>query len=597
MAETSRVLYHSVVEKDGDQYIQTVLTPTEDQREKIVLAKPYVIPIVFLPGIMGTNLRRSDSKKVVWRPPNQDMRGAMDAIGQLLAYLFKGPGQRADDLATDKAEVDPSGPIDAGESGLPKNVLVCRGWGALMRSSYHPFMGKLQHSLNSLAEYDFERCEADLTSWAKDFGLDEPSKWGAEAGEALTREDILHAANYQFDVWAGGYNWLKSNRDSGAAIKDLIEKTILPYYNEGKTVTVKDTPDGEGNDQCSIRRRKPLRALAEKVIVVTHSMGGMVSRALTEIHQCDKVMGVSHGVQPATGAPATYKRMRAGFEGMAQLILGRDAAEVVAILCQAPGGLELLPTADYNDGKPWLRVRDKGSGVEIMDALPRNKDPYSEIYLSSEWYGLVPDANLKLMNPTGNASDRSPTDDDMSSDKTPRHILSRTIERVRSFHESIEQRYKAPTYAHYGAQGPRDPEGPADGLLGTGLLADKDRNSWGEVAWEGRGIGSISPDKLAIVADDGNGTLRTSGGIYLTIGEPDCPGDGTVPSFSGAAPGKAGIAMSLAHGQGNPGQHNEAFGYDHQDSYGDERALYATMYAIIKIAKRANWHMNKKESA
>jgi hypothetical protein len=27
-------------------------------------------------------------------------------------------------------------------------------------------------------------------------------------------------------------------------------------------------------------------------------------------------------------------------------------------LSQAPGGLELLPTADYNDGKPWLFVRD-----------------------------------------------------------------------------------------------------------------------------------------------------------------------------------------------------------------------------------------------
>ncbi|MGN5479805.1 hypothetical protein ACTMU2_31990 [Cupriavidus basilensis] len=53
--------------------------------------------------------------------------------------------------------------------------------------------------------------------------------------------------------------------------------------------------------------------------------------------------------------------------------------------------------------------------------------------------------------------------------------------------------------------------------------------------------------------------------------------------------------MSFAHGQGNTGLHNAAFGYDHQGSYGDERALYATMFAIIKIARQANWH--KKESA
>ncbi|WP_245176083.1 alpha/beta hydrolase [Cupriavidus sp. AcVe19-6a] len=553
MAETSRVLYHSVVEKDGDQYVQTVLTPTEDQREKIVLAKPYVIPVLFLPGIMGTNLRKKEGKDIAWQPPNLDLRGAADLICQLFSYVFKNTKDRAADLVTSTVEVDPSGPIDAGKSGLPKNVLVARGWGALMRSSYHPFMGKLQHSLNSLAEYDFEICKANLKNWAEEFGEDAPTKWGAEAGEALTREEILHAANYQFDVWAGGYNWLESNRDSGAAIKDLIEKTILPYYNEGKSVIVKDTPDGEGNDQCSIRRRKPLRAMAEKVIVITHSMGGMVSRALTEIHQCDKVMGVSHGVQPATGAPATYKRMRAGFEGMAQLVLGRNAADVVAILSQAPGGLELLPTADYNDGKPWLRVRDKRSCVEIMDALPRNNDPYSEIYLSPEWYGLVPDANLRLTNPGKNASDTPSTDDDLSSRKTPRGALKVVIDSVRKFHTSIEGQYKTPTYAHYGAQGLRDPEGPAGGLLGTGLLADKDRNSWGEVVWEGRGIGSISPGKLDIVADDGNGTLRTSGGIHLTIGDPDCPGDGTVPSYSGAAPGKAmRLYTSLTH-RSDPG--------------------------------------------
>lgn len=55
----------------------------------------------------------------------------------------------------------------------------------------------------------------------------------------------------------------------------------------------------------------------KQVIVVTHSMGGLVGRAL--IHPMygnlqDKVAGIVHGVMPAIGAPAAYKRMRAGFE-------------------------------------------------------------------------------------------------------------------------------------------------------------------------------------------------------------------------------------------------------------------------------------------
>ncbi|MCA7971887.1 GPI inositol-deacylase [Burkholderia sp. AU39826] len=596
MTDTTSVLYRSVVDENGDQYSIATLTSTDDQREKIVLAKPYVIPIVFLPGIMGTNLRKKKGKAGVWQPPNLDLRGAADMIAQLFVYLFKSSHERAGDLVTDTVEIDPSGPIDAGESGLPKNVLVARGWGAVMRSSYHPFMAKLQHLLNDLSRYDFQRCEADLRKWAAEAGQDAPTAWGAKEGDALTREEILHAANYQFDVWAGGYNWLQSNRDSGAAIKELIEKTILPFYNEGKGVFAHDTPDGKGGSYCYNERPAPNRPMAEKVIVVTHSMGGMVSRALTELHQCDKVLGVSHGVQPATGAPATYKRMRSGFEGPEQLFLGRNAADVVAILSQSPGGLELLPTADYNDGKPWLKVRDKGSGKELL-ALPENGDPYSEIYCSPAWYGLVPDGNLGLMDPEGKKVDAISGEHSKPERASPRVRLNETIERVREFHLAIEKRYKKPTYAHYGAQGKRVADKDPGGLLGTGALASKDRFAWGEVSWEGRGLDGFDAVGGAIVSDDGNGKLRTASGIKLTISNPECAGDGTVPVYSGEAPNKAGISLSFAHGHGNPGRCNDHFGYDHQASYGDEhgRSLYATMYAIIKIAQQARWH--KKESA
>ncbi|MEN7531093.1 hypothetical protein [Cupriavidus sp. DL-D2] len=591
MTESNIVIIPSIVDKNGDQYGSATLTSEEDQREKIVLVKPYVIPILFIPGIMGTNLRKKEGKSSAWRPPNADLRGAADLIVQLFGYLLKNTNERAGDLATDTVEIDPSGPIDAGDSGLPKNVLVARGWGALMRSCYHPFMGQLQKLLNDLARYDFERCEADFKGWAEESSQDSPREWGAEEGDALTREEVLHAANYQFDVWAGGYNWLQSNKDSGAAIQDLIENTILPFYNEGKRVTVKDTPDGEGSDQCSIQRKKPNRPMAEKVIVVTHSMGGLVSRALTEIHQCGKVLGVSHGVQPATGAPATYKRMRAGFEGAEKLFLGRNAADVVAILSQAPGGLELLPTADYNDGKPWLFVRDN-KGNELMPPLPAGGDPYEEIYQSRAWYGLVPDHNLALMNPNGRKIQRR----EKQERDSPREGLATTIGLVKEFHSAIEKKYKSPTYAHYGVQGKRDVGKDSGGLFGSGLMADKDRMTWGGVSWESKEMFDVDAAAITVSRDDGKGTLRTNKGSVLKIADPDCPGDGTVPVYSGEAPGKAGIAMSFAHGQGNPGQSNEYFCYDHQGSFGDvhRRSLFATMYAVIKIAQQAHWH--KKES-
>lgn len=321
-----------------------------------------------------------------------------------------------------------------------------------------------------------------------------------------------------------------------------------------------------------------------------------MSRALTEIHQCDKVLGVSHGVQPATGAPATYKRMRAGFESVEQIFLGRKAADVVAILAQAPGGLELLPTADYNDGKPWLKIRERATQKEIPFGLPENYDPYMEIYRSGEWYGLVPDSNLSLLNPAGVRGLSVHVGEERNEEAIPRDKLDRVIEGIRIFHKAIEKKYKDPTYAHYGAQGGRDVEIGKGSILCTGFFSACDRFAWGEVAWEGVGLSGIQFSDIKISGDDGNGILSLSNGARITIAKPDCPGDGTVPILSGEASAKAGIAMSFSHGQQSHGKHNSAFGYDHQGSYGDKegRSLYATMFAIVKIAQGAAWHRRKK---
>jgi len=595
------VISPTFVDDNGQTFSVSTMSAASENVEHVILSKPCIIPVLFLPGIMGTNLRDAQSKKAVWRPPSTDVRGIADALLQLVAYAFTSAQSRAASLLMDRVEVDPNGPIDAGRSGLPINVLTLRGWGTIMRGSYHAFLSDLQHYLNNLARYDFERCEVDFKEWAAEAGTEPPTDWGSTKGEALTRNEILHAARYQFDVWVGGYNWLQSNRDSGEQIKAYIEKEILPYYNEGRAILLHDTPDGKGADNRGMVRKKPSRLVAGKVIVVTHSMGGFVSRALTEIHGCDKVLGVSHGVQPATGAPAAYKRMRAGFEGVAQIVLGRNAAEVTAVTANSPGALELLPTADYNDGKPWLFVREPrnadGSKPPAILALPRNGDPYSEIYQSSVWYGLVPKHNEWMLGL--GATNEATGEDEIQTSETDRQSFAENIRTVKAFHAAIGGRYKLPTYAHYGAQGERDPALDKGGLLGSGLMAADNRCAWGTVSWIGQGVARHDPGTMQIELDDGNGRIRTSDGTSLHIADPESPGDGTVPIESAAAPaGRPSVVMSFSHGHGRPGKWNRKFGYDHQDSYKDERALYASLYAIIKIAQDADWYPTfEQESA
>jgi hypothetical protein len=222
-----------------------------------------------------------------------------------------------------------------------------------------------------------------------------------------------------------------------------------------------------------------------------------------------------------------------------------------------------------------------------MPPLPKNRDPYDEIYLSPEWYGLVPDSNLGLLDPASAGGETIG-----SGKNDPRQNFNFSIESVKRFHQSIEGKYNKPTFAHYGAQGQRDTKFGHGGLVGTGLMANRNLFSWGEVAWERTGAGALNSEGVRVTSDDGNGSLRTTKGLKLTISARDCPGDGTVPIYSGAAPEKTGIAMIFAHGQGHRGAHNKHFGYDHQGSYGDEhqRSLFATMFAIIKMSKEAQWH-------
>ena len=310
----------------GQYETKVTLTLTNDTRQKVVLLRGNkVIPVIFVPGIMGTNLKVAGGSDIAWRPPNMDGVGSVaGALAQLLSYLFKDSADRQRELSVAKTEVDDRGGIDVSGSGITEVLARQRGWGKLMRSAYHPVMCKLQAELAEIVTDGGSR----LGAWWSEHGKDVPADWGDTKGNAaLTLDELKHAAHFSYDVWSGGYNWLQSNRDSGAAIGALIDNVIVPHYQEQK------------------------REVA-KVVVVTHSMGGLVARALACITQHPMVAGVVHGVQPATGAAGTYKRMRAGFEGVEQVMLGRNAGEVTAVCCNAYGPLELLPTADYNEGKP-----------------------------------------------------------------------------------------------------------------------------------------------------------------------------------------------------------------------------------------------------
>ena len=556
-------------------------TPKQDKRPQCARFLPKrVLPIIFLPGIMGSNLRMSAQRQrelrqkdnIAWRP---------DILG--LTNIKKNAGTspdqrqlRLDPLQTTVDIYDPAGTSDVSGDGRNANVELDgslnspllmddpptarnrrtavqkareRGWGEVFFKSYGELLQHLESRLNNTFSGGKVRQE-----WRDVVGVD-PQAWNPDPRlpqQALTEDELKKVATgCWFAVYAFGYNWLQSNGDSAKIIAQRINKVI-------------DDLNGSGY-QC------------KQVIVVTHSMGGLVGRALVHPkygNLQDKVLGIVHGVMPAIGAPAAYKRMRAGFEdpgmmstspqeSLAAKVAGNYGDEVTAVLANAPGALELLPTASYGNG--WLRVRHDGRDLE---AWPKQGDPYSEIYkLQGKWYALFREDWI-------NPSDRPPERGGGTFERTCRYL-----DQARQFHQTIAGTYHPNSYAHYGA--------------------DRGRQSFGEVVWEIRNCADPSGwQNWSVVRDSRQGRLEFAAWdpdgvnnigalpftdsapapMHATILPPAAPGDQTVP------------ARSADH-QLHSGRFKGVFrqtGYEHQSSYKDPRAIASTLYSIVRIAQKAS---------
>lgn len=553
------------VHADGTQSAQAQSTPTADQRGCEMHVLPTrAIPIVFIPGIMGSNLRMTSKRRkeldqsdnIAWRP---------DATLDTLAMVFKSPAQRQmafDPEATEVDRYDLSDPeadkrhknvsgvsyvhVPGGTQGMTDEKARdrqarLRGWSEVMFSSYGELLQTLETRLNQMCSNGQPR--ASWTSGKRAAVGTDPKQWGASAGDALSAEELATISDAWYPVHAIGYNWLRSN---GEAAKDVAQRIreIIAYYRKLKF-------------DCS------------KVIVVTHSMGGLVGRAL--IHPDygnaqDVVAGIVHGAMPAVGAAAAYKRIRMGFEGsgitgyIAKKVLGDTGPKVTAVLANSAGGLQLLPSERY--GSDWLKATVDGR--EVM-SLPKS-DPYAEIYtVQDKWYRLI---NPEWVNPAKLKSS--------SIEETVGQIY-----RAQKFHKSIEKTYHATTYLSFGADGRQ--------------------KAWGDVTWRtmrasmfGGGLGQmlgferldieLPAANWLVVDDDGDGAIVLNDGLSQNdpgqkfraeINEPVQTGDGTVPAERSAQDpvrqGKARVAFQQS-------------GYEHQNSYKDDAVLSSTLHAICKIA-------------
>jgi hypothetical protein len=496
-----------------------------------------IIPIIFVPGIMGSRLKNGKSGERVWDPDREIM-----CMLRKYGGFWNTPAQRKRMLigGTFNAEylqVDERNP----EHNKKVNTFLDpwraeRGWGGVYWGSYGKFLEELQNH-----------------------------KWDMPVNpKASEKVQELVGKCFEFPVYAFGYNWTDTNDNSGAKLAKRISEIKAWYKSKGR--------------------------LCKYVILVSHSMGGLVCRSACVLHHAETdVLGVIHGVQPVTGAAAAYWRMKAGFErtgtsamnrlaGKASAwVLGTNGEEVTCILGNAPGGLELLPNQHYTDNKGergWLRVPLKG-GKEL--ALPRHGDPYKEIYK------LKTNHFWRLINPDW----LEPRDDLTKPFRSVNQSMYgwdqyiECIEKAETFHKSLNDLSHRNTYQFYSSSlttvdkisfckerlSFKKYEMPSDfGFPAAIETAIPTRKS----STRGTSVMYVDNSDQEVNAAQ----VNRSTSYILSMSHPDdfhSGGDGTVPDSSGNA-----LKLVLNSYQ------LENVG--HQEAYGDAKAMEYVFKAVRNLA-------------
>lgn len=568
------------------------MTEIKDKvRHDVKVPPQKVIPVIFLPGVMGSNLRLSAKRQGelarpdnrAWRPDdlmnskasvaaNRGFGGWYRQASPAQRQMIFDPNQTEVDYyryTEDKGKFDPDGSqtraSDARHQNIPDNYMPVpplivdktvqkgkelavttsaaqiarwRGWSEiLVDGAYEQMLRTAENALNNMfSKYGYLNA---FSPW------DKSSSYMYNDLE-ISIEELRKISNCWYPVHAMGYNYLRSNADSAKGIAERIRGVVAGYQKRGF--------------KC------------DEVIIVTHSMGGLVARALIHPEYGNllndntvKVLGIYHGAMPTLGAAASYRRMRLGFQekdGLSAKIfaelVGIDGEHATAILANTPAPLELLPATGY--GKDWLRVVDR-TGKTVRSWPNANENALDSIYLqpAGKWWRLV---NPAWVNPARFAPEAGGGVDN----------VYRRLKWATKFQDKIEKTFH-PTQSY------------------ASFCIDKERKSYGNLVFKimnpeirDAALADLPPaDTWKLLTDDRRGTMTVQAGnrvLTLALQPATEAGDETVPADRSA---RKIVGKLFPHGN----RFDES--YEHQGSYANTRVLGSMLYSLAKIAATAKW--------
>lgn len=435
------------------------------------------VPIILVPGVMGSRIHMFFGR--TWDP---------DTFTSMLVWpsAFSGGKQKTRRaLTTSQTSADllttfgGVGKSDAAKQIMNNARLAAIGKKAVGGNDDDDDEG------DGPADSDIVDYYAGKRNWAS-------VAWGFYGPILIHLESALNPSKNDpdFPVFACGYDWRLSNNDTAATLSAFVD-------------TVLSTTSGRATD----------------VIILTHSMGGLVTRGAlaADAGLAAKVRGVVHTVQPSNGAVTCYRRFLTGSskpldaaavakDKLLNNIMGTTPAQYAYNLSGCPGPLQLLPNHVYAKffGDNWIRGLD--STFDLGDV-------YS-VYRGSSVPGLSGIVSF--------GQETCGTSDEIKSGSVLSDFANNLSEAER-FHRAIETTAHARTYVLYSNGLSTDDSLTVLDLQGIQQGTISDPNSRPAEQW------SVDGDDI---------TDQWNQISYRKLPN----GDGTVPAISATCPGMTVLA-------------------------------------------------------
>lgn len=322
--------------------------------------KKYKIPVVFVPGIMGSRLKIYLSSDTISWEPDHPVTSVAENFGKMSAQ-------------TKRNRLDP-----ANKTEFPKDLSLATD-GQLTKAAPPQLEVPYQEmgfgggaiDVDVVHEFRSEVCNHLIAK-----GWNEVS-WDFY-GDFLVNLQAHAFQGAHCPVYAVGYDWRGSNSKSAQRLHDRIQDIVE-----------------EEN--------------AAQVVIITHSMGGLVARSYVDQYGEEKVQSIIHITQPTYGAPVLYRRLRTGaltqeqqallgsYGGFLDLLWSvkvkgkqtspESAATIIGVM---DGALELLPTASYR----MKRTKQYSSWLSWpewwLDGEQPPQDVCSLYHQSTDRLGIIP---------------------------------------------------------------------------------------------------------------------------------------------------------------------------------------------------------------